>query len=93
MTMTPRAGLQVASELAAFIEDEALVGVGIGAEAFWSGAADLFARFAPRNRDLLTARDRLQAALDDWHRARRGQPHDPAATETFLGFYCVAEEA
>ena len=84
MTMTPRAGLQVASELAAFIEDEALAGVGLGAEAFWSGAAALFERFAPRNRDLLRARDGLQAALDDWHLARRGQPHDPAATEAFL---------
>ncbi|WP_218151453.1 malate synthase G [Brevundimonas viscosa] len=84
MTMTSRAGLQVASELAAFIENEALDGVGIGAEAFWSGAATLFERFAPRNRDLLKARDRLQAALDDWHAARRGQSHDPAATEAYL---------
>ncbi len=84
MTSTPRAGLQVASELAAFIEGEALRGVGVEAETFWSGAAAIFARFAPRNRDLLKARDRLQAALDDWHSARRGQPHDPAATEAFL---------
>ncbi len=84
MTMTSRAGLQVASELAAFLEDEALAGVGIETEAFWSGAAALFARFAPRNRDLLTARDGLQAAIDDWHRARRGRPHDPAAGEAFL---------
>ena len=84
MTMTSRAGLQVASELVAFLEDEALAGVGIETEAFWSGAAALFARFAPRNRDLLTARDGLQAAIDDWHRARRGRPHDPAASEAFL---------
>src|SRR5690606_23934695 len=84
MTMTPRSGLSVASELAAFIEDEALAGVGIEVETFWRGAAEVFARFTPRNRDLLTARDRLQAALDDWHAAHRGQPHDPAAAEAFL---------
>ena len=84
MTTTSRAGLQVASELAAFIEDEALHGTGIGADAFWSGTAALFDRFTPRNRDLLKARDRLQAALDEWHAARRGRPHDPAATEAYL---------
>ncbi len=84
MTMTPRAGLQVASELADFIEDEALAGVGIETEAFWRGAAALLARFAPRNRDLLKARDRLQAAIDDWHTARRDRPHDPEAAEAFL---------
>jgi len=95
MTMTPRAGLQVASELAAFIEDEALAGVGIGADAFWRGAAALLARFAPRNRDLLKARDRLQAAIDDWHAARRGRPHDPEAAEAFLRTigYLVPEPA
>ena len=39
MSMTPRAGLQVAEELAAFIEDEALPGLGIDSGAFWAGAA------------------------------------------------------
>ena len=56
----------------------------LAAEAFWSGAADVFARFAPENRRLLAARDELQSRLDDWHAARRGRPHDPAATEAFL---------
>ena len=46
MTTTSRAGLQVASELAAFIEDEALHGTGIGADAFWSGTAALFDRYS-----------------------------------------------
>ncbi|MGV8929428.1 MAG: malate synthase G [Brevundimonas sp.] len=84
MSMTPRAGLQVAEELAAFIEDEALAGPGIGKDAFWSGVADIFARFAPENRRLLAIRDDLQARIDVWHRGRRGQPHDAAATAAFL---------
>jgi malate synthase len=53
---TSKAGLQVAAELAAFIEERALPGTGIDAAAFWSGAADIFARMAPRNRELLAFR-------------------------------------
>ncbi|MBA4804598.1 MAG: malate synthase G [Brevundimonas sp.] len=84
MTTTTRAGLQVASELAAFIEEEALAGVGLEPSAFWEGAAALFGHFAPRNRALLKARDGLQAAIDEWHVGRRGQPHEPEAAEAFL---------
>ncbi|TAJ62681.1 MAG: malate synthase G [Brevundimonas sp.] len=82
--MTPRAGLQIAGELAAFIEGEALPGTGLEPEAFWSGVADIFVRFAPENRRLLAVRDDLQARIDVWHRERRGAPHDARATGAFL---------
>ena len=84
MTYETRAGLSAASPLAALIEDEVLPGLEIGADAFWAGAASLFARFAPLNRALLAKRDELQARIDAWHKARRGQLHDPAASECFL---------
>lgn len=79
-----RAGLQVDAVLARFVEDEALPGTGIRAGAFWSGFAGLLADFAPQNRALLAKRDALQAKIDDWHIARRGQPHDHAAYKAFL---------
>ena len=79
-----RAGLSVAEPLSAFIETEVLPGLGIEAEGFWAGFAEVFERFTPRNRDLLAVRDDLQAKIDDWHQARRGRPNDPAATEAFL---------
>ncbi|MDY6925454.1 MAG: malate synthase G, partial [Pseudomonadota bacterium] len=82
--MTPRAGLQVADDLAAFLETEVLPGLDLTADRFWTGAADVFARFAPENRRLLAVRDDLQARLDAWHTDRRGQPHDRAATTAFL---------
>ncbi|MDO7833485.1 malate synthase G [Sphingobium sp. HBC34] len=81
---TDRAGLKVATELATFLEDRALPGTGIAADAFWKGAADIFARFAPRNRALLDRRDALQAQIDDWHKERAGQPFDMAAYQSFL---------
>ena len=38
----------------------------------------------PLNQALLARRDQLQRDIDDWHRARRGQPFDVAAHEAHL---------
>ncbi len=84
MTHIDRAGLSVAEELTTFIEAEVLPGLGLEADAFWSGVADIFARFTPDNQRLLARRDELQARIDDWHAARKGQPHDATSTEGFL---------
>ncbi|SEN45332.1 malate synthase [Sphingomonas gellani] len=88
-----RAGLSVARVLADFIEQQALPGTGIDPDRFWQGTAAILSRFAPENRKLLATRDRMQAAIDEWHRARRGQPQDAAAYAAFLrGIgYLVAE--
>ena len=79
-----RSTLTVSSALAIFVEGEALPGLGLDADAFWSGADDIFARFAPENRRLLAVRDDLQIRIDAWHLAQRGAPHDGAAAEAFL---------
>ena len=81
---TERAQLQVAKVLARFIEEEALPGSGIAAAAFWQGFAGLLQEFAPQNRKLLAKREDLQAQIDAWHIARRGQAHDHAAYKAFL---------
>ncbi|GAB3996830.1 malate synthase G [Nocardioides marmoraquaticus] len=77
------AGLQVAAPLHRFVEEEALPGSGLDPEAFWSGLAAIVADLAPRTRDLLGERDRIQAVLDDWHREHPGQP-DPETYQAFL---------
>ncbi|MGV3769551.1 MAG: malate synthase G, partial [Sphingobium phenoxybenzoativorans] len=79
-----KSGLKVAAELADFVEKQALPGTGIAAEDFWAGAAAIFARFAPRNAALLAKRDTIQAQIDAWHKARKGQPIDSAAYQAFL---------
>jgi malate synthase len=81
---TDRAGLQVDPGLAHFVEEEALPGTGIAASTFWQGFAELLAEFAPQNRALLARRDDLQAKIDAWHIARRGQAHDHAAYKAHL---------
>ncbi len=77
-------GLRVAQVLRDFIDNEALPGTGVAADAFWSGFEAIVAEFAPRNRELLARRDSLQATIDAWHAERRGQPIDAAAYRAFL---------
>jgi malate synthase len=64
-------GLQVASVLYDFINNEALPGTGVDQDSFWSGAASVITDLAPRNRELLAVRDDLQSKIDDWHRANK----------------------
>jgi malate synthase len=82
--MLDRAGLHIAEPLVRFIEERALPGTGIDAARFWSGLADILARFAPENAQLLRVRDDLQARLDAWHAAHAGAPVDQHEYQTFL---------
>ncbi len=82
--MIDKAGLNVAAPLVRFVEDQVLPGTGVAPDAFWSGTAAIFARFAPRNAALLAERDRLQARIDAWHDAQSGRPLDQATYQAFL---------
>ncbi len=78
-----RGELQVAAELAAFIEDSALPGIGISADEFWAGMNGLVNDFSAENAALLAHREQLQAQLDEWHRTHQG-PRDHGAYKAFL---------
>jgi malate synthase len=92
---TLASGLQVAPALYRFVADEALpaAGLGLDEDAFWAGAAEIIDDLTPVNRDLLRRRDELQAAIDGWHRANAGQPHDAAKYRAFFeeSGYLVAD--
>ena len=77
-------GLQVATELYRFIEDQVLPGTGIASAAFWAGFDQIVADLAPKNAALLAERDRIQAAMDSWHRANPGPITDMAAYQGWL---------
>ena len=77
-------GLQVAKVLYDFVNNEAIPGTGLTAEQFWEGATQVLKDLAPKNRALLEKRDALQAQIDEWHLARKGQAHDADAYKAFL---------
>ncbi|MDA0962699.1 MAG: malate synthase G [Proteobacteria bacterium] len=77
-------GLQVAPELADFIDTRALPGTGVDPSAFWAGLSALIHDLGPENRALLEKREHLQKQIDDWHIAHRDQPHDHEAYRAFL---------
>jgi malate synthase len=76
--------MQVAESLHRFVNDQVLPGTGVNAQAFWTGFDAIVADLAPRNMALLAERDRLQTALDSWHKAHPGPIADMAAYRQFL---------
>jgi malate synthase len=77
-------GLKISPALYAFIEKEALPGSGVDSDKFWAGFAALAVKLMPENRALLAERDRLQTAVDQWHKAHPARPIDQVAYTDFL---------
>lgn len=77
-------GLQVAKQLADFVNGEVLPKIGMKAEDFWSGFEAIIDDLSPENAALLKKRDELQAKIDAWHQGRKGEPHDAASYKAFL---------
>lgn len=77
-------GISIDSALHGFVTESVLAPLALDADRFWADFAALLERFAPVNRKLLEKRDDLQAKIDDWHRARKGQPLNATEYRTFL---------
>ena len=59
--------LSVSENLANFINKELLPGTKINKKKFWKGFDKYIHELAPRNRELLQKRERLQKAIDAFH--------------------------
>lgn len=81
---TQRHALQIATPLFRFIEERVLPGIGITSQRFWQGFDAIVRELAPRNAALLAERDRLQAALDGWHKDHPGPITDKQSYRRFL---------
>ena len=78
------AGLQIDEALHSLLVQEIAPGTGIDPDHFWQGVADVWASLGPENKRLLAERETLQAQIDDWHRAHKGDAFDAGAYEAFL---------
>lgn len=78
-----KARLEIAKVLFELVGKEVLPGTGIDEDRFWLGLEKLVSDLAPKNQQLLETRDRLQAQIDDWHRAHK-EGYDEAAYRSFL---------
>jgi malate synthase len=88
-------GLQIDAVLADFVENEAIPGSNVPAEAVWAGMSALVQAFGPKTAELIAKREELQSKIDAWHLENKDKDHDPVAYETYLGEigYLVAEPA
>ncbi|GAB1268219.1 malate synthase G [Aurantivibrio infirmus] len=77
-------GLQVSSELADFINQEALPKVGIDEKTFWQSFEEIINKFGPVNKALLKKRDDIQEKIDAWHVAHKEQGNDAKSYKAFL---------
>ncbi len=79
-----KSGLSVHKLLVDFVEKEALPGLAVSAEQFWSGLAALVAEHGPTNAALLAKRDEIQSKIDDWHRKYGPVANNPQGYEFLL---------
>jgi len=82
---TSESSLTVHPALRAFVEDELLPDLAIGADHFWDECAKIVAQLTPINRALLQRRDEMQQQIDTWHLEHAEQPVDGQAYRQFLG--------
>jgi malate synthase len=76
--------LQVATKLYDFVNQQVLPGTGVKQDTFWKGFDAIVQSLAPKNIKLLAERDRLQTALDNWHKANPGPISNMPAYRKFL---------
>ncbi len=65
-----RTGLEVDSQLAQFIEKDALPHTPYDADTFWTLLHDCVAEFSEQNRSLLQRREELQASINAYHQSQ-----------------------
>ncbi len=64
--------LKVSEDLLNFVNNELLSGLNISSEKFWLGFDKTVHELAPRNKELLKIREKLQKKIDDWHIKNKG---------------------
>ena len=59
--------LSISENLLNFVNNEVLPGTEISQQRYWSGFDEIVHQLAPKNRDLIDIRRKLQLEIDRWH--------------------------
>ena len=65
--------LKVAEDLLSFINNELLNDTEINQEKFWIGFSEAVHNLAPKNKELVKTREKLQKEIDRWHIKNKGK--------------------
>lgn len=79
-----KGGLQIEKILFDLIENDVIPGTGVDPEAYWASFDEIVHELGPKNKALLQKRDKIQAQVDAWHLARKGQAVDAVEYKAFL---------
>ena len=76
--------LSISENLLNFINKEVLPGTGISQKRYWSGFDEMAHQLAPKNRDLIDVRRKLQLEIDRWHLKNKNKKFDSKKYKKFL---------
>ena len=65
--------LKVAEDLLTFVNHELLKDTSISPEKFWSGFSEAVHNLAPKNKELIKTREKLQIEINKWHIKNKGR--------------------
>jgi malate synthase len=77
-------GLEIATALVDFVEQQVLPGTGISEQHFWRKFSAAIVEFMPRNQALLLQRQQLQCQINTWHQAHQGENFSQQQYQAFL---------
>ena len=76
--------LSVSDKLLNFVDNELLPGTKIKKENFWDGFDKCVHELAPKNKELLEIREKLQGSIDSWHKDKKNEEFDNKEYKQFL---------
>ena len=76
--------LKVSEELLNFIDKELLKDTAVSPEKFWSGFSKVVHDLAPKNKELIKIREKIQQKINEWHKSRKGNEINLEEYKDFL---------
>ncbi len=84
MKKTTVNNLTIDEDLLNFINNEAIPGTDIDPKVFWNSFDEVVHKLAPKNRELIQKREKIQKKIDDWHLSKKGSSIDKSEYLNFL---------